>query len=65
VATSFATPSLGDLYGRYLYTDYCSEEIRSLVLPRSAVSPAAIAEGLTSQSQPQFGQDSSRGSTLL
>jgi hypothetical protein len=25
--------SLGDLYGRYLYTDYCSEGIRSIVLP--------------------------------
>ena len=29
-------PSLGDLYGRYVYTDYCVGEIRSLALPGAA-----------------------------
>ncbi len=52
-------PSLGDLYGRYLYTDYCSEEIRSLVLPRSG-GPASgdRSEGLTVEKPTSFGEDS-------
>jgi hypothetical protein len=29
-------PSLGDLYGRYVYADYCVGEIRSLALPATA-----------------------------
>jgi hypothetical protein len=51
--------SLGDLDGRYLYTDYCSEEIRSLVLPRSG-GPASgdRSEGLTVEKPTSFGEDS-------
>jgi hypothetical protein len=52
-------PSLGDLYGRYLYTDYCSEKVRSLVLPRSGgLASGDRSEGLTVEKPTSFGQDS-------
>ena len=51
--------SLGDLYGRYLYTDFCSEGIRSLVLPRSGgVAGGDRSEGLTVEKPTSFGEDS-------
>lgn len=52
-------PSLGDLNGRYLYTDFCSEEIRSLVLPRSGgFATDDRSEGLTVEKPTSFGEDS-------
>ncbi len=51
--------SLGDLYGRYLYTDFCSEEIRSLVLPRNGgLASGDRSEGLTVEKPTSFGEDS-------
>jgi hypothetical protein len=51
--------SLGDLYGRYLYTDYCSAEVRSLVLPRSGgLASGDRSEGLTVEKPTSFGEDS-------
>jgi hypothetical protein len=51
--------SLGDLYGRYLYTDFCSEEIRSLVLPRSGgLASGDRSEGLIVEKPTSFGEDS-------
>ena len=51
--------SLGDLYGRYLYTDYCSEGIRSLVLPRGGgLASGDRSEGLTVEKPTSFGEDS-------
>jgi hypothetical protein len=51
--------SLGDLYGRYLYTDYCSEEVRSLVLPRGGgLASGDRSEGLTVAKPTSFGEDS-------
>jgi len=52
-------PSLGDLYGRYLYTDFCSEEIRSLVAPRDGgLATGDRSEGLTVEEPTSFGEDS-------
>jgi hypothetical protein len=52
-------PSLGDLYGRYLYTDFCSEGIRSLVLPRGGgLASGDRSEGLTVEEPTSFGEDS-------
>lgn len=52
-------PSLGDLYGRYLYTDFCSEEIRSLVLPRGGgLASGDRSEDLTVKKPSSFGEDS-------
>jgi len=52
-------PSLGDLYGRYVYSDFCSEEIRSLVLPSAAGGRASDdrSEGLTLGKPSSFGED--------
>lgn len=51
--------SLGDLYGRYLYTDFCTDEIRSLILPEGG-GPASgdRSEGLTVDKPTSFGEDS-------
>ncbi len=50
--------SLGNLYGRYLYTDYCSKEIRSLVLPRGGgFASGDRSEGLTVEKPTSFGED--------
>jgi Glucose / Sorbosone dehydrogenase len=53
-------PSLGDLYGRYLYADYCVGEIRSLVLPSTAAGVASgdRLEGLDVANPVSFGEDS-------
>jgi hypothetical protein len=52
-------PSLGDLYGRYLYTDFCSEGIRSLVLPHGGgLASGDRSEGLTVEEPTSFGEDS-------
>jgi hypothetical protein len=52
--------SLGDLYGRYVYADYCQGGIRSLVLPSSASGRATgdRPEGLSVSSPTSFGEDS-------
>ncbi len=53
-------PSLGDLFGRYLYADFCVGEIRSLVLPASSggVATGDRSEGLSVASPVSFGEDS-------
>jgi len=53
-------PSLGDLYGRYVYADYCVGEIRSLVLPATAggVAGGDRSEGLGVANPVSFGEDS-------
>jgi hypothetical protein len=52
-------PSDTDLYGRYLYTDFCSEEIRSLVLPRGGgLASGDRSEDLTVEKPTSFGEDS-------
>jgi glucose/arabinose dehydrogenase len=52
-------PSLGDLYGRYLYADYCAGEIRSLQLPTTAVGLATDrSEGIEVSNPESFGEDS-------
>jgi len=51
--------SLGNLDGRYLYADYCSEEVRSLILPRDGgVASDDRSEGLEVEKPTSFGQDS-------
>jgi hypothetical protein len=52
--------SLDDLYGRYLYADYCQGQVRSLVLPSSASGRASgdRAEGLSVANPTSFGEDS-------
>jgi hypothetical protein len=49
-------PSVGDLYGRYLYADECSGPIRSLV--PSAPATGDRSENLTVSGPASFGQDS-------
>lgn len=51
--------SLGDLYGRYVYSDFCSEEIRSLTLPSAAGGRAVDdrSEGLSVGKPSSFGED--------
>ena len=53
-------PSLGDLYGRYVYADFCIGEIRSLALPAAAGEPATDdrSEGLSVPNPSSFGEDS-------
>ncbi|HEY8809333.1 MAG TPA: PQQ-dependent sugar dehydrogenase [Solirubrobacterales bacterium] len=53
-------PSLGDLYGRYVYADYCIGEIRSLALPSTAggVAGGDRSEGLGVANPVSFGEDS-------
>lgn len=53
-------PSLGDLYGRYIYADFCVGEIRSLELPASEGEAAGgdRSEGLTVANPTSFGEDS-------
>jgi glucose/arabinose dehydrogenase len=48
-------PSLPDLYGRYLYGDFCSGEIRSIALPGGT---GDRSEGLQVPLVQSFGQDS-------
>jgi Glucose / Sorbosone dehydrogenase len=51
---------LGDLYGRYLYADFCAGELRSLVLPSSpsGVATGDRSEGLFVSKPVSFGEDS-------
>jgi glucose/arabinose dehydrogenase len=48
--------SLGDVYGRYLYADYCAGQLRSLDL---GPSPLDRSEGVTVPGITSFGEDSS------
>jgi hypothetical protein len=52
--------SLGDLYGRYLYADFCVGEIRSLALPASTGGLAGDdrSEELNVTNPVSFGEDS-------
>jgi Glucose / Sorbosone dehydrogenase len=52
--------SLGELYGRYVYADYCVGEIRSLQLPATATGTAGgdRSEALVVESPTSFGEDS-------
>jgi hypothetical protein len=54
-------PGLGELDGRYLYTDLCTGEIRSLKLPATAGGSACgdVSEGISVSSPVSFGEDSS------
>jgi hypothetical protein len=53
-------PSLGDLYGRYLYADFCVGQIRSLALPAVVDELASDdrSEGLDVSNPVSFGEDS-------
>ncbi|HXR29593.1 MAG TPA: PQQ-dependent sugar dehydrogenase [Solirubrobacterales bacterium] len=53
-------PSLGDLYGRYVYADYCVGELRSLLLPATPGGGASgdRSEGLSVVNPVSFGEDS-------
>lgn len=52
--------SLGELYGRYVYTDFCQGDVRSLVLPSAAGGLATDdrSEGLSVAKPTSFGEDS-------
>jgi hypothetical protein len=52
-------PGLGDLYGRYVYADFCQGQIRSLALPAEAGGRATgdRFEGLTVPNPTSFGED--------
>lgn len=52
--------SLGDLYRRYVYADFCVGEIRSLLLPADAGGTGSgdRSEGLSVASPVSFGEDS-------
>lgn len=50
-------PGLGDLYGRYLYGDLCTGEIRSL-LPALPLALGDRSEGLEVENLNSFGEDS-------
>ena len=50
--------SLGDLYGRYVYADYCAGEVHSLALPPGGVGLATTAtRGSASPNPTSFGED--------
>ncbi|HWO16494.1 MAG TPA: PQQ-dependent sugar dehydrogenase [Solirubrobacterales bacterium] len=51
---------LGSLYGRYVYTDFCAGDIRSLQLPATAGGAAGNdrSEGLKVSGPVSFGEDS-------
>jgi Glucose / Sorbosone dehydrogenase len=53
-------PGLGDLYGRYLYSDFCVGDLRSLLLPSALGGPASgdRSEGLSIPFPVSFGEDS-------
>jgi hypothetical protein len=49
---------LGDLYGRYLYTDFCAGQLRSLLLPDGpGLASDDRAEGLGVAKPVSFGED--------
>lgn len=51
--------NLGDLYGRYLYADYCVGELRSLLLPSApdGLASGDRSEGLSVSKPVSFGED--------
>ncbi len=51
--------SLGDLYGRYVYSDFCTGDVRSLRLPTMAGGAATDdrSEGLEVSEPTSFGED--------
>ncbi len=52
-------PSLSDLYGRYLYADFCVGQIRSLMLPPGGgLATGDRSEGLDVSNPVSFGEDS-------
>jgi hypothetical protein len=55
-------PSLGSLYGRYVYADYCAGTLRSLQLPASAGGLASgdSSLGLQVDHPVSFGEDAAR-----
>jgi len=52
-------PGLAGLYGRYVYADFCSQEIRSLLLPSGPGGRAGDdrSEGVTVGAPSSFGED--------
>ncbi len=52
-------PALGDLYGHYLYADYCGGGLRALLLPANAGGPATgdCSLGLAADNPVSFGED--------
>ncbi len=50
-------PTLGDLFGRYLYADYCLGQLRSQV-PDSTAASVGRYEGMTLANPVSFGEDS-------
>jgi glucose/sorbosone dehydrogenase len=55
-------PSLGELYGHYVYSDYCSGVVRSLRLPQVAEGAASddCALGPVLDNPVSFGEDAAR-----
>jgi hypothetical protein len=55
-------PSLGALYGRYLYSDYCLGDLRALKLPGTAGAAASedCSLGLHIEQPFSFGEDAAR-----
>jgi glucose/arabinose dehydrogenase len=51
--------SLGSLYGRYVYSDFCNEEIRSAAL--AAAAPGDAGTGMSVVSPRTFGEDACGG----
>jgi hypothetical protein len=49
-------PALGDLFGRYVYADLCTGQVRSLI-PGQPLATGDRSEGLTLASPVSFGQD--------
>ena len=50
-------PGVADLYGRYLYSDFCSAEVRSIAISASGAS-GDRPEGLAVAKPTSFGEDS-------
>lgn len=50
-------PSIPDLYGRYVYSDFCTGDIRSLVLPSGGPAGGDRFEGLEAAKPTSFGED--------
>jgi hypothetical protein len=55
--------ALRSLYGRYLYTDYCGGELRSLI-PRLGIARDEKSTGLVASDASSFGEDT-RGRTYV
>jgi hypothetical protein len=50
-------PSLGALYGHYLYADLCAGAVRALTLPSASAGAADCFTGLQVESPVSFGED--------